>query len=240
MKILVTGHSGYIGSKLFEALKDKGHEVYGVDIKQGTTIANTFFRGIDVVFHLAAQTDVQYSRKQPLYDAMNNIVTTIEVINKYPDARIIYAASAASLEPNSPYGLSKKVCEEYIDLLHANNTQLRIPNPWGDGGHGVVDYFLTQDTLMVNGDGLQTRTIVHVNDIVRAFVMALDWENGKYSLGGDDKFNLSVKEIAERISKKTGAKVEYNKAFNPKKQGEVYAAIIPNTTPNWKPEIELC
>lgn len=239
MRIIITGHKGYIGSKLFKSLQDLGHEVFGIDVAIGTTIANTFFRDVDVVFHLAAQADVQYSRKNPHFDAINNIGSTIEVLQKYPNAKIIYAASAASLELNSPYGLSKKVCEDYIKLLTKNYLILRIPNPWGEGGRGAVDYFFKAPKIKVNGDGLQSRTIIHVNDIVKAFVKALDWEVGEYDLGGDEKFNLTVKEIAERIAKQTGKEVSFDLSYNPKEQGEVYAAILPNTTPDWKPEIEL-
>ena len=36
-KCLVTGHRGYIGSELFENLKQLGHDVQGIDIKEGNT-----------------------------------------------------------------------------------------------------------------------------------------------------------------------------------------------------------
>lgn len=239
MKIIVSGSEGYIGSKLSKALEEKGHTVYRIDWVLGTTIATTFFRGVDVIYHLAAQTDVQYSRKNPHYDAMNNIGSTIELIQKYPNTKIIYAASAASIELNSPYGLSKKVCEEYIKLLCKEYVLCRIPNPWGEGGHGAVDYFLNADTIKVNGDGLQSRTIIHVSDIVKAFVKALDWQTGEYQLGGDERFNLTVKEIAERIAKKREKPIVYNLDYDPKKQGEVFACVLTNTTPDWEPEIML-
>lgn len=239
MKILVTGSEGYIGSKLCEALEEAGHTVCRVDWVLGTTVANTFFRDVDVIYHLAAQTDVQYSRIHPHFDAMNNIGTTIELLEKYPNTKIIYAASAASIEIHSPYGLSKKVCEDYIKLLAKDYVLCRIPNPWGDGGHGAVDYFLKADTIRVNGDGLQSRTIIHVRDIIRAFVKALEWSTGEYQLGGDEPFNLTIKEIAERVADMTGKEVVYNLEYDPKKQGEVFACVLPNTTPDWQPKIVL-
>ncbi len=239
MKIIVTGGSGYIGSKLITALKALGHEVINIDVAIGVTIANSFFRDVGVIYHLAAQADVQYSRTNPHFDAMNNIGSTIELIQKYPNTKIIYAASAASLEFNSPYGLSKKVCEDYIKLLCKEYVLVRIPNPWGEGGRGAVDYFMKAETIKVNGDGLQSRTIIHVNDIVQAFLQAMMWNTGEYQLGGDERFNLTVKEIAERVSMITGKEIVYDLSYDPKKQGEVFAAILPNTTPNWQPTIEL-
>lgn len=238
-KCIVTGGRGYIGSKLCAVLKEQGHEVIVIDNAIGVTIANSYFRDVDVVYHLAAQADVQYSRINPYYDAINNIGSTIEIITKYPKAKIIYAASAASLEINSPYGLSKKVCEDYIKLLCTNYAILRIPNPWGDNGHGAVDYFLKADVIKVRGNGLQSRTIVHVSDIINAFVKAMNWDTGEYHLGGDERFNLTVKEIAERISKKTGSPIEYDLDYDPEKNGEVFAAILSNTTPDWQPMVEL-
>ncbi len=238
-KILVTGSEGYIGSKLCKVLEEVGHEVLRIDWVLGTTISNTYFRNVDVIYHLAAQTDVQYSRINPHFDAINNIGTTIELIKKYPDTRIIYAASAASIEIQSPYGLSKRVCEDYIKLLCKDYVLCRIPNPWGEGGHGAVDYFFKVDKIKINGDGLQSRTIIHVSDIVKAFVKALNWPTGEYQLGGDERFNLTVKEIAERVAKQTGKEVFFDLSYDPTKQGEVFAAILPNTTIDWFPEIVL-
>lgn len=239
MKILCTGSEGYIGSKLCKALTDLGHEVFRVDTKLGITISNSYFRDVDLIYHLAAQTDVQYSRINPLYDALNNVGSTIEILTKYPKTKIIYTASAASLEINSPYGLSKWMCEEYIKLLNPNHVICVIPNPWGEGGHGAVDKFMDMETIRINGDGLQSRTIIHVQDIIKALLKAMEWNSGTYKLGGDERFKLSVKEIAERVSKKTGASLFFDLSYDPKKQGEVFSATLPNTTPNWEATIEL-
>lgn len=240
MKIIVTGSEGYIGSKLCKAIEEKGHEVVRIDTVLGSRIEDTEFQKADLIFHMAAQADVQKSRIDPYFDTVNNIGSTVDLIKKNPNTRIIYAASAASLEINSPYGLSKKVCEDYIKLMCKDYVILRIPNPWGgEGGRGAVDYFFKADKIKVNGAGLQSRTIIHVNDIVKAFVQAIEWETGEYQLGGDDRFNLTVKEIAERVAKKTGKEIEFNLDYDPKKNGEVFAAILPNTTPNWQPTVEL-
>lgn len=240
MKIICTGSEGYIGSKLCKALEEKGHEVIRIDTLLGTRIEDTEFEKSDLIFHLAAQADVQKSRINPYFDAVNNIGSTISLIKKNPNTRIIYAASAASIGISSPYGLSKKVCEDYIKLLCKDYVLLRIPNPWGgEGGRGAVDYFFRVDKIKVNGDGLQSRTIVHVDDIVRAFVQSIEWETGEYSLGGGAEFNLTVKEIAERVAKKTGKEIVFDLTYDPVKQGEVFASVLENTTPDWQPTITL-
>lgn len=235
-KVLVTGGAGFIGSRLVEALKEE-HEVFILDRKNNETIENTpSIEDIDVVFHLAAQTDVQWSRTHAYTDAYDNILATIALIEKYPNAKILYPSSAASIEINSPYGLSKKVAADYIKLLHKDYCILTLGNIWGPGGHGAINKFQVEDKIKVNGDGHQTRSIIHVDDVVRGFVMAMDWETGEYKLGGQV---VSLQEIAEKIGKERGIEVEYDLDYDFKKMGEVYAAVIDNETPSWEQTIFL-
>lgn len=235
MKILLVGHKGFIGSRLNKALEAVGHEVIGIDRQVGETIENHQPKEVDLVIHLAAQIDLQYSRKFPEDDAVNNIIDTIRLIKKYPDKKFIYPGTAASLPITSPYGLSKQTAVEYIKLLCPKYVILTLPNIWG-GGHGVIDLFMKADVIKVNGDGHQQRTILHVDDVVRAFVQAIDWDTGEYKLGGQV---MSVREIAERIAEKQGKEIQYDLDYNPTKEGEIYASIIPNTTPDFEPQITL-
>lgn len=236
-RIIVTGSEGFIGSKLCHQLQTAlGHTVLRIDRRLGKTISQSgHFLNVDLIIHLAAQINLQYSRLHPLQDAQDNIIDTINLIELYPDTKIIYPATAASLPITSPYGLSKQTAAEYIKLLCKDYVILTLPNIFG-GGHGVIDNFMKMKVLKVNGDGHQSRTILHVDDVVKAFIKALDWPKGEYMLGGKV---MTIKEIAEKISKNTGKKIEYNLSYDPVKEGEIYASVIPNTTPNWFAEIEL-
>ncbi len=234
MRIMVTGSQGFIGSKLCRALESLGHEILSVNRK--LTIAESNYEKVDLIYHLAAQIDLQYSRKYPRFDAYENIIETIRLIEKYPSVKVIYPATAASIPITSPYGLSKQTAAEYIQLLCKEYVICTLPNIWGPGGHGAIDKFMQADVIKINGTGEQTRTILHADDVVKAFIKAMDWPKGVYMLGGQV---VSVKEMAEKVATKTGKKVEYNLDYDPVKEGEIYASVIPNTTPNWQPEIEL-
>lgn len=236
MRILVTGSEGFIGSRLTKSLLALGHEVLKIDRRIGFTVLGTNYQKVDLIYHLAAQIDLQYSRLHPMQDALDNIITTIALIEKYPNVRIIYPATAASMPITSPYGLSKQTAAEYIKLLCKDYVILTLPNIWGPGGHGAIDKFISAPVIKINGDGHQTRTIVHVDDIVEGFVKASNWPKGEYMLGGTV---MSIKEIAEKIAFKFNKQIKYNLEYDPKKEGEIYASVIPNTTPDWQPKIEL-
>lgn len=224
MKILVSGHLGFIGCKLFKSLEGQGHEVIGFDK------ADDFYTlpNVDLVYHFAAQTNINYSLSHPVNDAVDNILLTLQLIERYPDTRIIYPASAASLDIKSPYGLSKKVAADYIKLLCKDYVTLLLPNIWGEGSKGVISKFQNMDRLTVFGDGEQPRTIVHVDDVVEAFLKAQKWPTGDYSLGGE---NLTINEIAKRI----GKPIDYKPAHS----GHIFASVVQNTCPNFIPTIKL-
>jgi UDP-glucose 4-epimerase len=88
--------------------------------------------------------------------------------------------------PSSPYAVSKLAAEYYVrtigSLWGIETVSLRIFNAYGPGQHlpasnpPVVPYFLRQalhnGTLVVNGDGSQTRDYVYVDDVISAMVAA--------------------------------------------------------------------
>jgi UDP-glucose 4-epimerase len=156
------------------------------------------------VIHHAAQIDVQHSIKDPLFDAQNNISGTINLLEccrAYNVEKIIYASSAAVYgEPDylpvdeehpikamSPYGISKHTPEHYIkmykELYNLKYTIFRYANVYGPrqdpkGEGGVVSIFvdkmLAEESPVIFGDGKQTRDFIHVYDIVKANLLALE------------------------------------------------------------------
>lgn len=84
MRILVTGSSGFIASRLIMELINHGHEVAGFDVKDGQDIRNlgtvrNAVKGKDVVMHLAAVADLNWARANPLQTMDINVKGTWNV-----------------------------------------------------------------------------------------------------------------------------------------------------------------
>lgn len=143
MKILVTGAAGQLGSYLVEHLS-KEHEVTGLDIHDSKFEIRNFVkgdikdyrlamdtcRGKDAIIHTAAQVSVDRAISDPVLDARENILGTInmlEAATKTMTPQFIYISSAAifgnpvkvpldeehTTKPLSPYGVSKLAGENY-------------------------------------------------------------------------------------------------------------------------------
>jgi UDP-glucose 4-epimerase len=226
VKAVVTGGAGFIGSNLVDTLVERGDDVLVVDdLSTGKReqlnakaellehdIREPFSAEADVVFHLAAQADVQTSMQRPAFDAAVNVVGTVNVLEaaRAAGAQVIFASSGgagygecpepadeqAPFLPLSPYGLAKKCGEEYLagwNRIHGStHIALRFGNVYGprqDSGleGGVVAIFLErmargQETV-IYGDGGQSRDFVYVGDVVAALLAAAGSSGGPYNVG---------------------------------------------------------
>jgi UDP-glucose 4-epimerase len=186
MKILVTGAAGFIGSHLVDRLLSEGEEVLGVDdLSTGrlsnladarrSSIGKFTFQRVDVsstaladllkrtkpelVYHLAAQVDVRKSVKDPIKDAMVNIIGTLNVLHSATEVgtrKVVFTSSGGCIYgepgderlpvtedqvfwpeslPESPYGVSKKVVLDYLRYYKAvrelDYTALALANVYG-------------------------------------------------------------------------------------------------------------
>lgn len=228
--VLVTGGSGFIGSYL---MKELPPDTINLDIKNGNDILECDLPPADVVIHLAAEPGVVASVEDPYSNARTNILGTIRLAEHYKDSKIIFASSGGTIQETieSPYGLSKKTCEEYLKLLTNNCVILRFPNVYGEGSRSVVDKFLRGDTDTIYGDGNSFRIYGHVSDVVRGIQQAVNWNPGTYSLGSDQRY--SALELVKTMG------ISYR--FAPERQGEItnLNSQLPNRTPDWQPEVDI-
>jgi len=195
MRVLLTGHKGYIGRSLFKELCIKGYDVTGIDLKDGRDIIGCLpERKFDCVFHMAALPSVQFSVEKPSYCLRNNVYCTsvlLEWSKNNNVKKFIFSSSAAANNAISPYGLQKKMCEMecklYSDLYGLQTVSLRYHNvysedqPYGGSYSTVISSWMEMirkgKTLTIDGDGEQTRDFIHVSDIIAANLSALKTTN---------------------------------------------------------------
>lgn len=224
--ILVTGHRGFIGSHLTPRVDGW----YGLDITEGRDILNCPLPDASLVIHLAAQPGVIKSMEDPHRTMLVNVQGTVRLCERYRDVPFIFASSGGTIQETiaSPYGLSKKMGEDYLRLRHPDAVILRFPNVYGPRSRSVVDRFLQEDALTVYGDGSQTRTFVHVDDLCDAILGAFEWRADTYSLGGE---TTTVGELAAMTRKRV--------VHEPWREGELVHSSVPNTAPGWQPTVRL-
>ena len=185
MKVLITGGAGFIGSHLAEQLRSAGDEPVALDnlssgrrenlppdvkLIEADVLGEELFRIVadgrfDAIVHLAGQTMVNASLADPIFDARQNILGTLQVLEAARRGgvrRIVFASTAASygdvpeselpiletrsLAPLSFYGLSKVAAERYLAMYRAtfglDYVVLRFANVYGErqgeGGEGGV------------------------------------------------------------------------------------------------------
>ena len=258
MRVLVTGGAGFIASHIVDKLIKLNHNVCIVDnlstgkeenINHEATFYKCDITEIDklklvfdveqpeVVIHHAAQIDIQTSLRKPAFDAENNIIGTINILEccrEFGVRKVIYPSSAAvygepkylpvdekhEVNPMSFYGVSKHTPEHYIkiyaQLYGFDYTIFRYANVYGvrqdpKGEGGVVSIFvdklLNNEAPFIFGNGEQTRDFIYVKDIAEANILALHKGDNKIMNISSDKAT-TVNELFMVMRDMAGSDVE--------------------------------
>jgi UDP-glucose 4-epimerase len=157
------------------------------------------------------------------------------------------------INPLDPYGASKHHVEHYLYLYRAHfgisYVALRYPNVYGEGQNpygeaGVVAIFASKMILdevpVINGNGEQERDFVHVSDVARASVLALEGGQGDVLNIGSGT-GTSVNTIAEMLCQMVGYKGRIGNG--PPKKGEVQKIYLEarraREVLGWEPRVAL-
>ncbi|MBK7366204.1 MAG: NAD-dependent epimerase/dehydratase family protein [Nitrosomonas sp.] len=188
----------------------------------------------DAVLHLAAQSAITTSMQAPYYDLKVNglgVLNIIKVCKTHKVKRLVFSSTSAvyrettplfnmgikenaKLEPQSPYGISKRVGEEYIRLLFPNHLIVRFGNVYGPrqkpiGDNLVIaralDHFIHGAEFWINGHGNQKRDFVYVEDVAHCCMEALTGKAvGTFNVSAGKSY--SVNEVLREIEIYFGVK----------------------------------
>lgn len=255
---LVTGVAGFIGSTLAERLVRSGYPVIGVDcladyyspeqkmknlrwlLRQRrfrfyqedllNLDADSLFKEIDGVFHLAGQPGVRSSWGQNFTGYLhNNVLATqilLECARKHELRKFVYASSSSvygncdgpvleeqPCQPLSPYGATKMAAEQLCYLYWYNYgvpiVSLRYFSVYGPrqrpdmAFYRFIDALLRDDPITIYGDGNQTRDFTYIDDVVEATIRAMesDVAGETFNIGGGRSLDLNtVRDILHQIS----------------------------------------
>jgi nucleoside-diphosphate-sugar epimerase len=216
LNILITGAAGFVGSNLGDYLTKKGHNVIGVDnfmhsaVNQDDVNFNLVYGDVrysedldqrikesDLIYHLAAQINVDKSISHPQETMDINLGGTQNVLNicrryckkmVFASTSEVYGTHNTSISEEhqthaqSPYAVSKlaadKLCGNYHDLYGLEVYRMRCFNIFGprqssDTYGAVIPIFVKKmiynESPIIFGDGHQKRDYIYIDDVVRAY-----------------------------------------------------------------------
>jgi nucleoside-diphosphate-sugar epimerase len=291
MKVLVTGHQGYIGSVMVPLLLETGHEVVGLDTglyeacgfgdRRGEIagvrldirdVEPRHLEGFEAIVHLAALSNDPLGDLDPRLTYDINHEASVGLARTARQAgveRFLFASSCslygasgsdaplteeAPFNPVTPYGESKILVERDVSKLATDSFSpvfLRNATAYGVSPslrvdimvNNLVGYAVTTGEVLIKSDGSPWRPLVHVEDICRAFVAALDADrrrthNHAFNVGLSDE-NFQVSDVADMVeSVVTGSWVQFAAGASPDARdyrvdfGKIQR-VLPEFRPRW-------
>jgi len=231
MRILLTGHKGFIGSNLLPKLQD--HDVTTIDVLDGKDLQSCDLpEDIDCVIHLAGRSGVRDSIKNPNAYFQNNVLGSLRIFEQYKQARQIYASSSTAAEPDrNPYAYSKMTMEK---LAPENSVGLRFTTVYGPKAREFmfIPKLLNRDVRYVNTN--HTRDFIHVDDICRAIIKVM----GSDIVGVMDVGTGETNSLIDIVNH-VGLKNVEHKVGDEHERLDNQADIKPLMSIGWKPTIKL-
>jgi nucleoside-diphosphate-sugar epimerase len=268
MKVLVTGHRGYIGAVVARVLRDAGHEVTGLDtlFYEGCDLGDPpdevptlqvdvrdvrpqQFEGFDAIAHFAALSNDPLGDLSAELTSDINFRATIDLARAARDAgvgRFVFSSScsmygsagsgeavdeSAPLMPLTAYAESKVRSEEALAELGDggfSTVSLRNATAYGVSPRLRVDLVLnnlvgwayTTGKVKIMSDGTPWRPIIHVEDIARATLAAVeaprDVIHGQAFNVGRDSENYQIRDLAAIVEDVVpGCEIEYAGSGDP-------------------------
>ena len=247
-------------------VKDK-IEFLNIDIQDYDSMEKNM-KDIDGVFHQAALTVVQdsFTRPEEYFDVNVHGTENIFRLANENKFKVVYASSSsvyghkletpitedAERSPINPYGKTKLEAEHLVEKYSKLNTEiigLRYFNIFGKGQTldyaGVITKFLDRinegKAPIVFGKGSQIRDFIHVSDVAKANLMAMNSNCSNLIVNIATGNTTSILELANMMINASGLKMDPIFAEALKGDIEKSHADISQAKEyfNWEPKIEL-
>ena len=211
--------------KNLDFIDDNRLVIINSDLNDFKKLMEHLDENIDLVFHLAANPDISKAESCPTLDfdqgtiLTNNLLEVIRLKNikkliytsgsgVYGEKNIVFDEDYGPLIPISPYAANKIASEAlisaYCHMFNISATIFRFANVVGKRQtHGVGFDFVNKlikdnKKLEILGDGSQSKSYIHVSDIITAIFSTINNNDNLYdvfNVATDDY--ITVKEIAE-------------------------------------------
>lgn len=187
MKILVTGANGFVGKNLIAELRSKGYEdLYLYDIDTDPVLLDSYTKDCEFVFHLAG-----VNRPKDVDEFMQGNFgftdTLLTSLKRSKNTCPVLVTSSIQAELDNPYGKSKKAGEDLL-FGYARETGapvyvFRLPNVFGkwcrpnyNSAVATFCHNIARDLPITVNDPEVVMKLVYIDDVVQAFISALEGE----------------------------------------------------------------